>query len=107
MTVYVFAGVANSSTPDEENNACSGGGGGGEDKMTDQHKSDEQVNVRLDCSPSSSLKSLKRKYIRCSTQATITHLKKYLALKLYKDKNKYKEVSNNEAWFTFFSPYTA
>ena len=47
--------------------------------------------MTLECG-TPTLKSLKRKYIRCSTQATITHLKKYLALKLFKDIEKYKEV---------------
>ncbi|XP_070540077.1 polycomb group RING finger protein 3-like isoform X1 [Ptychodera flava] len=47
----------------------------------DYHRSDEQVNVCLECN-SFNLRSLKRKYIRCSSQATVTHLKKFIAKKL-------------------------
>ena len=58
----------------------------------DYHRSDEQVNICLECN-SLQLKKLKRKYLRCSSQATITHLKKFLALKLYNNDGKYKDVS--------------
>lgn len=48
----------------------------------------------LECSvaTTSSLKTLKKRFIRLSSQATITHLKKFVALKLLDEKSKYKEV---------------
>ncbi|XP_006815559.1 polycomb group RING finger protein 3-like [Saccoglossus kowalevskii] len=51
------------------------------DDDNDYHRSDEQVNVCLECN-SFNLRALKRKYIRCSSQATITHIKKFIAKKL-------------------------
>ncbi|ELU04103.1 hypothetical protein CAPTEDRAFT_149212 [Capitella teleta] len=64
----------------------------------DCHRSDEQVNVFLECN-AHHLKSLKRKYIRCSSQSTITHLKKFIALKIYNNIDRFKDVDvlcNNE-----------
>ncbi|XP_023227698.1 polycomb group RING finger protein 3 [Centruroides vittatus] len=58
---------------------------------SDYHKSDEQVNILLE-SQNGSLKQMRRKFIRCSAQATITHLKKFIAKKLYNNLEKYKEV---------------
>lgn len=55
----------------------------------DCHRTDEQVNVCLECC---STQQLKRRFIRCSSQATITHLKKYIALKLYHDTQRYTDV---------------
>ncbi|CAB0015660.1 unnamed protein product [Nesidiocoris tenuis] len=46
----------------------------------DYHRQDEQVNVGLECT-SENLKTLKRCFIRLSSQATITHLKKFIAKK--------------------------
>lgn len=60
---------------------------------TDYHRQDEQVNVCLECI-STNLNSLKRKFIRCSSQATITHLKKFVAKKVLNGMEKYKEVSS-------------
>lgn len=57
----------------------------------DHHRHDEQVNLLLECT-SSQLKSLKRSFIRCSSQATIMHLKKLLALKLYSNIERCKDV---------------
>lgn len=51
-----------------------------------------QVNVCLECK-STSLRTLKRSYIRCSAQATITHLKKFIAKKVLNGIEKYREVS--------------
>ncbi|CAH1782543.1 unnamed protein product [Owenia fusiformis] len=62
-----------------------------EDPKGDCHRSDEQVNLCLECK-SNKLNKLKRKFLRCSSQATITHVKKFVALKLYKDLNRFKEV---------------
>ena len=62
-----------------------------------------QVNVCLECK-NGSMKGLKRKFIRCSALATITHLKKYIAKKALNSVDKYKEVrrascGNNIQWF--------
>ncbi len=78
----------------------------------DYHRFDEQVDLLLECkllelastpgamsaSSSSSatqppqLKCLKRKYIRCSSLATVTHLKKFIAKKLLHSTERYKDV---------------
>ncbi|XP_032109758.1 polycomb group RING finger protein 3 isoform X2 [Sapajus apella] len=57
----------------------------------DYHRSDEQVSICLECN-SSKLRGLKRKWIRCSAQATVLHLKKFIAKKLNLS-------SFNEGWF--------
>jgi polycomb group RING finger protein 3 len=59
---------------------------------TDYHRQDEQVNVCLECI-SNNLKHLKRRFIRCSSQATITHLKKFIAKKVLNGMDKYRDVS--------------
>lgn len=38
------------------------------------------------------MKNLKRRFIRCSSQATITHLKKFIAKKVLNGIDKYREV---------------
>lgn len=58
----------------------------------DYHRADEQVNVCLECI-STNLKTLKRRFIRCSAQATITHLKKFIAKKVLNGLEKYRDVS--------------
>ncbi len=63
-----------------------------EDKDQDHHRSDEQVNICLECNHST-LKNIKRKYIRCSSYATVSHLTKFLALKIYNNRDRFKEVS--------------
>lgn len=60
---------------------------------SDYHRMDEQVNLCLECSTSSNLKNLKRRFIRCSSQATITQLKKFVAKKVLNGIDKYREVS--------------
>lgn len=57
----------------------------------DYHRQDEQVNVCLECI-SNSLRHLKRRFIRCSSQATITHLKKFLAKKVLNGIERYKDI---------------
>ncbi|MBN3314163.1 PCGF3 protein, partial [Atractosteus spatula] len=52
-----------------------------QDEDNDYHRSDEQVSICLECN-SSKLRGLKRKWIRCSAQATVLHLKKFIAKKL-------------------------
>lgn len=61
---------------------------------SDYHRQDEQVNVCLECM-STNLNALKRRFLRCSSQATITHLKKFVAKKVLNGIDKYKEVSFN------------
>lgn len=51
-----------------------------------------KVNVCLECT-NSSLKTLKRRFIRCSAQATITHMKKFIAKKVLSGTEKYRDVS--------------
>lgn len=58
---------------------------------TDYHRRDEQVNLCLECT-SPNLKTLKRRFIRCSAQATITHLKKFIAKKVLNGIDKYRDV---------------
>lgn len=60
--------------------------------QSDYHRLDEQVNICLE-SKTGPMKPLKRKFIRCSSLATINHMKKYLAKKLYNNLDKYKDVS--------------
>lgn len=57
----------------------------------DYHRQDEQVNVCLEC-VSNNLRHLKRRFIRCSSQATITHLKKFLAKKVLNGIERYKDI---------------
>ncbi|CRK97202.1 CLUMA_CG010599, isoform A [Clunio marinus] len=59
---------------------------------SDYHRMDEQVNLCLECSASSNLKNLKRRFIRCSSQATITQLKKFVAKKVLNGIDKYREI---------------
>jgi len=47
--------------------------------------------VCLECR-NGSMKALKRKFIRCSALATITHLKKYIAKKTLNSMDKFKDV---------------
>ena len=62
----------------------------GEDQ--DHHRSDEQVNICLECM-ADSMRNLKRRFLRLSSQATIMHLKKFIALKLYNNLGRFKDVS--------------
>lgn len=57
----------------------------------DFHRMDEQVNVGLECT-ATNLKSLKRKYLRLSSQATVTHLKKFIAKKVLDGMEKYRDI---------------
>lgn len=61
---------------------------------SDYHRQDEQVNVCLECI-SSNLKTLKRRFIRCSAQATIMHLKKFVAKKVLNGMEKYRDVNRS------------
>lgn len=69
------------------------------EENSDYHRSDEQVNVSLETQSSCQFKQIKRRFIRCSSHATVTHLKKYVAKKLFKNFDKYKDIDilcNNE-----------
>ncbi|RZF47468.1 hypothetical protein LSTR_LSTR007395 [Laodelphax striatellus] len=57
----------------------------------DLHRMDEQVNVILECT-AANLKSMKRRYLRLSSQATITHLKKFIAKKILDGIEKYRDI---------------
>jgi len=63
-----------------------------------------QVNVCLECM-STNMKTLKRRFIRCSAQATITHLKKFIAKKVLNGTEKYKDVSIIFAYYGWCSEY--
>lgn len=58
----------------------------------DYHRDEEQINLYVIPHPSCDLKPLKNKYIRLSSLATVTILKKYIALKLFDNIDKYKEL---------------
>ncbi|XP_015793332.1 polycomb group RING finger protein 3 [Tetranychus urticae] len=62
------------------------------EENSDYHRSDEQVNILLESQSGCNLKQMKRKYIRCSSHATVTHLKKFVAKKLFNNFEKYKEI---------------
>jgi polycomb group RING finger protein 3 len=64
----------------------------GNDKENNQnyHRNDEQIILSLE--PMDGLKELNRKFILCSCHATITHLKKLVALKIYSNIDLYKEL---------------
>ena len=51
----------------------------------DYHRFEEQVNLLLESADSEKMKNMSRKYVRVSSMATITHLKKFLALKVKED----------------------
>lgn len=59
----------------------------------DYHRSDEQVNILIENHTGSNLKSLKKKFIRCSAHTTVTHIKKFVSQKLHNTFDKYKDVS--------------
>lgn len=56
------------------------------------------MNIGLEC-VASHLKSLKKKFLRVSSQATITHLKKFIAVKVLDGSDKYRDVSKNQILF--------
>ena len=56
-------------------------------------RDDEQVQVCLQAAADCQLKSLGRPFLRLSAQATVTHLKKYVALKVLNNVDKFGEVS--------------
>ncbi|KAI1285946.1 Polycomb group RING finger protein 3 [Halotydeus destructor] len=57
----------------------------------DYHRADEQVNIVLE-SYTGSMKQMKRKFIRCSEHTTVTHIKKFVSMKLYKTMERHKDI---------------
>ncbi|KAH9286647.1 Polycomb group RING finger protein 3 [Echinococcus granulosus] len=55
------------------------------------HRNDEQVHVRLEPG-SATLKPLSLKYLRISSKATVTHLRKYIAQQVLNDMSKFNEI---------------
>ncbi|XP_040576274.1 polycomb group RING finger protein 3 [Lepeophtheirus salmonis] len=64
---------------------------GEDDKNQDYHRFDEQVSLLLEC-VTPHFRPLKKKYVRCSSLATVTHLKKFVATKLLQSVDKYKDL---------------
>ena len=64
-------------------------GAGGEAQAAaggqDFHRFDEQVNLHLESADPDKMRNMSRKYVRVSSLATITHLKKFLAIKILED----------------------
>lgn len=60
--------------------------------QTDYHREDEQINLYILPDANCELRALKNKYIRLSCLATVTHLKKFIAWKLFNDIERYKEL---------------
>ena len=54
------------------------------------HRNDEPIALCLE--PAGDLKALSRKFMLCSCHATITHLKKYVALNVYSNIDQYKDL---------------
>nr|CAH8840541.1 unnamed protein product [Trichobilharzia regenti] len=65
----------------------------------DYHRKDEQVNIKLEPG-SDNLEPLADKYLRLSSRATVTHLRKYVAQQVLRDISKFHEIDifilNNE-----------
>ena len=59
--------------------------------MSDFHRKDEQLSIQLECK-SHTLKPLKRRYLRCSSQTTVLILKKLVAIQLFNDSSRCNEV---------------
>lgn len=62
------------------------------DNHGDCHRSEEQVNVHLESADPEELEPLERQFLRLSSLATITTLKKYIAHHVFKDLGKFSEV---------------
>ena len=71
----------------------------------DFHRFDEQVGIQLELKDDNDTKknlALKRRFIRCSSIATVTHLKKFIAKKLLTTVDKHKDLEiycNDEILF--------
>jgi len=51
----------------------------------DYHRFEEQVNLLLESAEPTKMRNMSRKYVRVSSMATITHLKKFLAIKILEE----------------------
>lgn len=71
---------------------CNNDGSNPPDENADYHRSDEQVNILLESEPGSNMSAMKRKFIRCSAHTTVTHIKKFVAKKIYDDFDRYKDI---------------
>jgi polycomb group RING finger protein 3 len=89
---YPKASVTTNSDSSKDANSKCGSDGKKADDNGDYHRSDEQVNILLESQSGCPLKQVKRRFIRCSSHATVTHLKKFVAKKLYRNFDKYKEI---------------
>lgn len=72
--------IANNTSPSSSNTSKEK-----EEENQDYHRGDEQVAICMECYRANgkyALKPLTRKYLRLSSQATVLHLKKFLAKKL-------------------------
>ena len=61
----------------------------------DFHRFDEQVSLLLELKDDTDSKknlALKRRFLRCSSIATVTHLKKFIAKKLLTSVDKHKDI---------------
>ena len=61
----------------------------------DFHRFDEQVSLQLELKDDVDSKknlALKRRFLRCSSIATVTHLKKFIAKKLLTSVDKHKDI---------------
>jgi len=67
-------------------------------KDMDYHRNEEQISLLLS-SMSEGVSGLQKPFVRVSVQATVTHLKKFIAQKLYQDMERFKDLDvlcNNE-----------
>ena len=76
----------------------------GKEDRSDCHRSDEQINILIENRAGSSLKSMKRKFIRCSANTTVRHLKKFVAKKLFNNFDRYNEVSPSSRRLPVLTP---
>lgn len=65
------------------------------------HRNDEQVHVKLEPG-SATLKPLSLKYLRISSKATVTHLRKYIAQQVLNDMSKFNEVKHVNGFIESF-----
>jgi len=79
---------------DEDNEETGEPGQGAQEQTQDYHRFDEQVNLLLESSDPDKMQSLTRRFVRVSSLATITHLKKFLALQVLDsdDAEAYREI---------------
>ncbi|CAL8098685.1 unnamed protein product [Calicophoron daubneyi] len=91
-------GSADTSANQEANSSASGSAAAAT-YDPDHHRNDEQVNIQLEpgCA---TLEPLAYKYLRLSSRATVTHLRKYVAQQVLHDISKFRDIDifiqNNE-----------